>query len=438
MHGVVADVDERGRVSWNIPPDSSSRSAAYAEAAHDSEAELVRAATAYTLALLSAGVEPLAAEACEGMFFEAWLKLDAKAIGIDDREAHAGDRDVIRMIATEIERNHPVASRRAKLVAELKKRGHMQADAKRLAEAAIPDPDAATPAEPPDWCEAFPTLAESGQAREYTEPIARMLAWPGHTTAAHGHAGSGKSRVLADAAAAVTRGDRWLQRQTVDGGGVVLWLAFEDMSGARSMLQHHNADLTRTRVGDGSLLVGDDWPDRLRKLVEAARPAWIIVDSFASLAAAAGIDSNNADEVTRLLQPLNVAAKGGAAVTITHHQPHEAERLRNSSAIGAAVDAVVGVTLDEASRVTTIKRTTKIRFELEHDRVMEARLALSDDRFELLTDPTVTGGGGTNGSGGTGDHEELVTTYLMTHGKRPCVTLRWRSVCRMGGGATPL
>ena len=143
MHGVVADVDERGRVSWNIPPDSSSRASKYAAAAHEADANLGHAELAFVLALRSAGVADLAAEAVGSMFSEAWCKLEAVAIGKDAKEVENASREGLRALANEVERLHPTEARRARLTSELSRRGFDRNLARGLAAESIPDIGAA-------------------------------------------------------------------------------------------------------------------------------------------------------------------------------------------------------------------------------------------------------------------------------------------------------
>ena len=258
-----------------------------------------------------------------------------------------------------------------------------------------------------DWALAFPTLADGAVPHDQqTTPLARMLAWPEHVAIVRGRAGSGKSRLLAAAAGAVTRGATWLGMDTGEPGRV-LWLAFEDLAGARALLRQHGSVPDMVHVGDGSLLTSGDWAKHLGKVLDVIRPAWVIVDSLASLSAAANIDSNNADEVTRLLEPLARAARAGAAVTVTHHQPHQEERLRNSSAIGASADAIIAATMVDATRTTTLKRGEKVRFGLQHDRVVHAKLSDDGRTFSLISDETPTSG--------DADAVEKICDYLKKH-----------------------
>lgn len=240
----------------------------------------------------------------------------------------------------------------------------------------------------PSHVAAFRTLREWDDAPdEETEPILRNVAWPGRLSAIHGFPGSGKTRLLADGAAAVTRGDRWLGRATIVGGGTVLWIACEDPAGARKLLRKHGANEDRLIIGDGQALFAEgSWAHTLPDLVKEFKPDLIVVDSLASLVAISGegVDSNNADHVTRLLQPLVDAAAKGAGVDITHHEPHGERRLRNSSAIAAVVDVVVRVAREsESSQVTEITLGTKVRFGLVTDPRLRAVLSPDGTRFHL-------------------------------------------------------
>ena len=239
----------------------------------------------------------------------------------------------------------------------------------------------------PDHVRAFRPLAEDDAGDQETQPIVRNVAWPGRLTAIHGPAGSGKTRLLADAAAAVTRGDQWLGKPTIEGGGRVLWIAFEDLQGARKLLLKHGANKDRLIIGEGQALFAEgSWARTLPDVFKEFQPILIVVDSLPSLAATSGenVDSNNADDVTRLLQPLVDVARDRAAAALTHHEPHSEKRLRNSSAIAAVVDVVVRVAREsQSSRVTVITRGTKARYGLASDPRLRAVLSPDGTRFYL-------------------------------------------------------
>ena len=283
----------------------------------------------------------------------------------------------------------------------------------RLARQWLSDIDAGAGDTGDDWRGAFQSLDEVPAVDE-TYPVARMLAWPGRVAAIHGPAGSGKSRALAAAAAAVSRGVPFMN-QRVDEPGRCLWIAFEGLSDSRALLQTHGADLSRVVLGPGSALVSGpgEWGVRLEALIADPQPTWIVVDSFAALAAATGIDSNNADEVTRILAPLVTAAADGAAVSFTHHEPHEANRLRNSTAILAAVDVTIRVTHDLPERLTTFDAGCvggKVRFGIVHDIKVQARLSDDGQRFDVYVDgPEPAPAGPTpNGSGPAIDPDKVL------------------------------
>lgn len=238
-------------------------------------------------------------------------------------------------------------------------------------------------AKPPDgdtWSGAFKLLGEIDVDDELP-PLARGLAWPYRTTIVHGPAGSGKTRCLAAAAAALSNGDMWAGVSTE--ATVCLWIAYEDIGGAARLLKHHGANPAGVVLGPGHSLIAD-MPGRFAQLVEQVQPAWVIVDSLASMAAALGVDTNSADEVTTALEPFNAAAAAGAAVTLTHHEPHAEERTRNSTGIQAAVDALMRVTHDPDDSLTTIAKGTKVRFGMEHETAIYLQLAQDGASFVRL------------------------------------------------------
>ena len=290
----------------------------------------------------------------------------------------------------ELVAEHPPASDdeaavlRVDIASAFIRRGFPRADAQQRAGRMVPLPTEATAddQDDPEWLAAFSGLDDADAAPDEQPALARMLAWPGRLTAVHGPAGSGKTRALGAAAAAVSNGARWLEQDTI--AGRVLWIAFEDEGGSTAILRKHGASAERVVVGPGGALMHDgEWAERLPVLVAMADPTWIIVDSFAALCAAASCDSNNADEVTRLLAPLSALAADGRAVSVTHHEPHTEARLRNSTGISAAVDAVVRVT--HSGRVTTFAAGAKLRYGLQHDQRVAGRLSDGGTEFHLVT-----------------------------------------------------
>ena len=231
-----------------------------------------------------------------------------------------------------------------------------------------------------EWMQCARPL-RSIETEELLPPLARNLAWPYRVCVAHGPAGSGKTRALAAAAAAVSNGLPWGGKPTE--AAVVLWVAFEDMGGAVRLLRHHGANEDGVVFATGHELA-PDWPGRFERLREEVQPAWIVVDSFTAIAAALGVDSNNSDEATRLLQPLVKAAQAGCAVTFTHHEPHKHKRARNSGGIQAAVDAIMRITHSAGVKMTTIAKWGKVRFGMEYAAELKLMLANGDREFRPM------------------------------------------------------
>ena len=307
MPEVTASVDDRGRVSWNIPPDSSSRAAAYAEAAHRAEAELGAAESGFVIALRAAGVAGLAAEAVGSMFCETWGKLDARAIGDENKEAHAADRDTIRMIATEIERKHPVQARRAKLFSELSRRGFERVDARALATDALPENSGGPLAGVP-W-KALDAAGMDEQPKSAPAIGRGLLAFgPAGVTSIVSAGKRGKSTAVWSDLAPVTAH-----------GGTVLAIVGRAEKGAGG-----NHDYARIVYGAGGdparVSTVEPAPGlllQLDRLLPSSGFACVVVDSTASLCAAEGVNENDGQEVRGLIET-HVRSWGCPVVLVRH------------------------------------------------------------------------------------------------------------------------
>ena len=268
---------------------------------------------------------------------------------------------------------------------------------------AIPDP----PAEDDDGDgdpDGIVTLDKLGAIEVGT--IARGLFFENKLGILHAKGGGGKTTVLAGALAAITTGADWLGAPTVEGD--VLIVGAEDVDTFRKRIEEWGGNLARVHVWERSNL------ERLPAILEKIRPVAVVVDSFQTVAHAAGVNSNLSDEAANIMRPLVAARKGsGAGWIVSHHEPWDAGRPRNSTEIVNAADFTLSCDINEAAFQTKLVPSLKWRYGIPREAI---RLALGSDGFVLWSGPDPEGSPGGGGDGGPReDVEHAVSEYLQDH-----------------------
>lgn len=198
----------------------------------------------------------------------------------------------------------------------------------------------------------------------------------------------GKSTFLRAAAAAVSRGAKFLGQPTIQ--GPVLWMVLEELlADAVFKLQKFDPDLENSFLLQASL---ERRFEELKQEVAALRPRLLVIDTLASYAEGEDADENSSMAWTRLLNQLRrLAEEFDVAVVLLHHATKRDGGYRGSSAIGASVDQIVE--MHEASASNERSFTCKGRWEIPDYRV---RFDKDASKFEFLgpvlerTDDTVS------------------------------------------------
>lgn len=177
------------------------------------------------------------------------------------------------------------------------------------------------------------------------------IAWAGRVTLLAGREKLGKSTFLAAGVAAMSRGAPFLGQTTTP--GVALWLS-SDLEAAYDIDRRFatfNAD-------PDSVYLATAWDRRplsFLALVTQGRPRLVVVDTLASYAADYVRDPSQSAEWTPLLRDIvAVSRECGTAFVLSHHANKSGNGYRDSTAIGASVDAVLSLTEDAAN--PTVRR----------------------------------------------------------------------------------
>jgi hypothetical protein len=238
----------------------------------------------------------------------------------------------------------------------------------------------AQPIDPAVLGEGTYRLADLLDDPELTAPprvVAPRLAWAGRVVLLHAREKDGKSTLATAAAAAVSAGADFLDREA--GPGRVVWAKLEEhRDDLVTRLLRFGANPERLVVFEGSL-------KKLEALVHDIKPELVVVDTLAALADGffeKSLDPGNSAAWTKLMRPLSKLAQStGAALLLIHHSRKRDGEYRDSSAIGANVDVTLKMLPDDKDEAVR-RLTAKGRFSVESFGVR-----LVGDGYELVDGP---------------------------------------------------
>jgi len=179
----------------------------------------------------------------------------------------------------------------------------------------------------------------------------------------YGGSGIGKSFVVLDIALAVTRGERWHERDVEKGG--VLYVAAEGASGFAGRIsayeKHHGCDLSDVPF----LLVPEaidlSREDDIPRVIHAARSntvavSLIVVDTLNRVMP--GADENAAEDVGRVIAAAqSIAMALDALVLVVHHAGKDQTRgARGHSSLRAAMDVELELRKEGDIRVVEVTK----------------------------------------------------------------------------------
>lgn len=182
----------------------------------------------------------------------------------------------------------------------------------------------------------------------------------------------GKSTLGRSAAAAVSTGSRHLGEDTER--GPVLYVALEEHIGdvARGLAEFE-CDQAEVFVLDR---VNDPIAD-LHSAIEQTQPVLVVIDTLAAFVVALGLKSGASEDWAPVVLGLTrLAHDTGTALLILHHGTKGGNDYRDSTAIGASVDLILGMT--EGDEPNTRKIKSKGRWRTE-----DFAVRLVGNRYEL-------------------------------------------------------
>ena len=200
--------------------------------------------------------------------------------------------------------------------------------------------------------------------------VARGLAFGGTMGFIRGPKASGKTTILAAAAARVSRGQPWAGQDTE--AGTVLVVCNDDPRSWTLALRDFGADPERILMARARVV---SRPGKLAALLAEHRPTWVILDNLRTWCRAMQLDTDNSSAAADAIDPIAEAIREcgyPVACTIVHNEArskgvtsdHYAGRMRNSTVFEDAADWIIGCAHADGSTTTTITAGEKTRREI--------------------------------------------------------------------------
>jgi AAA domain-containing protein len=223
----------------------------------------------------------------------------------------------------------------------------------------------------------YRTLADILKDPGILEPpgvVVPRIAWRGRVTLLAAREKDGKSTFAGASAAAVTRGETFLDGVALQGTVVLAGLE-EHPTEIATRLVDFNADPGEVYIATH---IESNPVAELEEVVARIKPVLVIVDTLAAIA-----EGKLEDGSAKAWQPLmtaltRLARELNCAVLIIHHARKSDGAYRDSTAIGANVDCIIEMRADE--RDTTVRHLkAKGRFQ-----VTDCAIRYTESGYELL------------------------------------------------------
>lgn len=214
------------------------------------------------------------------------------------------------------------------------------------------------------------------EALKPPEAVVPRFAYKGRTLLYAAREKLGKSTTARAGAAAVTTGRPFLGGRAVKGR--VLYLALEEhLSDVARSFQEFEADPDRVFILDR---VAEPFTD-LEGAVSQVDPVLVVVDTLAAFTESLGLDPGSSSDWTPVMARLSrIARDTDVALQLLHHGTKRDGKYRDSTAIGAGVDAILEMSEGMESSLRKIR--ARARWQMED---FGFRLVQGEDRprFEV-------------------------------------------------------
>lgn len=212
------------------------------------------------------------------------------------------------------------------------------------------------PAGPPRKFWRLRELLEDDEIMRPPVPIVPRIAWGGRSTLFAGTDKVGKSTLTGFIAAQVSRGGDFLGQPCQE--GVALIVGLEEFVGdAARRMRGFDADGDRVIITDRLPADPLTRPQAIRDLISETTPILVIVDSLITYGEGRVSDASSSAQTGPVVNELTkVAHDTGVALILIHHARKSDGRVRDSSAIPAATDLVLEVSVPDEDTDPTRRR----------------------------------------------------------------------------------
>ncbi len=177
------------------------------------------------------------------------------------------------------------------------------------------------------------------------------------TTLIEGHPGTGKTFLILWIAAAVTRGGKHFQNQSLFEAANVLLMSAEDglEDTIRPRIEKMDADLSKVLVPKDLFTLDDDGFEKLKNLIKKYQPGLVIIDPLMPFLEGKK-DSNKASDMRPFFKKLSqFANEFGCAIIVTRHLSKSNEQKGITKGLGsidisAAVRSILQVCEDDKDK----------------------------------------------------------------------------------------
>lgn len=183
-------------------------------------------------------------------------------------------------------------------------------------------------------------ILEEAEGQIQPPTVADRLAWAGRTTLFAGREKSGKSTLVRWAVSRVSAGLRVWGGPPVGGGATVLYWGQEAPEDVAADLDRLGADLDRVHVRDmrtfGNRLAV------LERDLKDCSPDLVVIDTLSTFTDLMDLDPGSAADWEPVMNRIGTLAQtSDAAFVLNHHAKKSDGEYRDSTAIGAGVDAIL-------------------------------------------------------------------------------------------------
>ncbi len=288
-----------------------------------------------------------------------------------------------------------------------------------------------TPDEPPPrQAVSLAELLENPRLLDPPEAIVPRIGWRGRSVMIAGREKlGGKSTFMTAAAAAKSRGDRFLGEECTAGSVLMVWLEEHKSDVVQRLVRFHAEPSRIYYLGHLQSATTAGRIEEIQREAKLVGAEVVLLDSFQRFVEGVVSDARSSAEMHPPAQALtDLAHENELAVLFSHHAKKDGSGYRDSTALGAAVDVIAELTTpdekgDETRRAMTLRGrlpgTRDFEYRFDGDGIVLAHRG--DEPLELRVLDVITASPGVSQSalrqviGGRAKTVDGVIQHLLDH-----------------------